>query len=88
MRILSAIAHWSPVFGDVKFLPQIVFPFLKVIPNDDLFVFELIVSLIVQWMQVWFEAHPGEPLAICMAVEQIVGAEDPRLVQHLRSVGF
>ena len=65
-----------------------MFPFLKVIPNDDLVVFELIVSLIVQWMQVWFEAYPAEPLSVCMAVEQIVQLEDLRLVQHLRDSGF
>ena len=47
VRIMSALGHWSPVFLDVSYLPQIVFPFLKVIPNDDLFVFELIVSIIV-----------------------------------------
>ena len=50
VRILSALGHWSPVMLDVTFLPQIVFTFLKVIPNDDLLVFELIMSLIVQWM--------------------------------------
>jgi hypothetical protein len=47
VRILSAIGHWSPIFIEVEYLPQIVFPFLKIIPNDDLFVFELLMSLIV-----------------------------------------
>ena len=88
VRILSALGHWSPVFCDISFLPAIVLPFLKVIPNDDLFVFELIMSLIIQWMQVWFESHPAEPLSICLAVEQILSAEDPRLVQHMRDMGF
>ena len=39
-------------------------------------------------MQVWFESYPAEPLSICTAIEQIVAAEDPRLVQHLRSLSF
>ena len=47
VRLLSALGHWSPIFIDVAFLPQIVFPFIKVIPNDDLFVFELVMSLIL-----------------------------------------
>jgi hypothetical protein len=64
VRILSAIGHWSPIFIEVEYLPQIVFPFLKIIPNDDLFVFELIMSLIVQWMQVWFETYPAEPVPL------------------------
>ena len=45
-------------------------------------------SLIVQWMQVWFESYPAEPLAICVAIEQIVAADEPRLVQHLRGLSF
>ena len=27
---LSAIAHWSPVFGEVEFLPELAFPFVKI----------------------------------------------------------
>ena len=79
VRILSALGYWSPVFCDVTFLPQIVYHFIKAIPNDDLVVFETVMSLLVQWMQVWFEAHPAEPLSVCLAVEQILAAEDPRL---------
>ena len=56
------------------------------IPNDDLFVFELIMSLIVQWMQVWFEAYPAEPHSICLAVEEILCAEEPKLAQQLRDI--
>jgi len=41
------LGFWSPIFLDVDFLPAVVFPFIKVIPNDDLFVFELIMALIV-----------------------------------------
>lgn len=88
VRILSALGYWSPVFSDVTFLPAIVHHFLKQVPSDDLAVFELVMSLIVQWMQVWFEAHPAEPLSICLAIEQIVSSEDPRLVQNLREMSF
>jgi hypothetical protein len=28
-RCLSALAHWSPVFGELAFLPEFVFPFVK-----------------------------------------------------------
>ena len=45
-------------------------------------------SLIVQWMQVWFEAYPAEPLAICDAIESIVNLEDPRVTQHMRNMNF
>jgi len=84
VRILSALAHWSPIFLQVEYLPQIVFPFLKVIPNDDLYVFELIMALIVQWMQVWFEQYPAEPVSVLEAVETVIEQEDPALLSYLR----
>ena len=51
VRTLSALGNWCPVFAadNVEFLPQMVFPFIKVIPNDDLLVFELVMALIVQY---------------------------------------
>lgn len=51
VRMLSALGHWCPVFqaDNVDFLPQMVFPFIKCIPNDDLFTFELIVAIITQF---------------------------------------
>jgi hypothetical protein len=61
VRTLSALGFWSPIFLDIEFLPQIVFPFIKLIPNDDLLVFELIMAIIVQYMQTWFENYPGDP---------------------------
>ena len=29
-RCLSCLAHWSPVFGELAFLPELAFPFVKV----------------------------------------------------------
>lgn len=47
MRILSVLAYWSPIFAEVDFMPTIVIAFLKIIPNDDLLVVELVMALIV-----------------------------------------
>jgi hypothetical protein len=47
VRTMSALSYWSPIFLEVDYMPSIVFPFIKIIPNDDLLVFELILSLIV-----------------------------------------
>ena len=88
VRIMSALGHWSPIFLDVDFMPSIVFPFIKLIPNDDLFVFEIIMSLICQWMQVWFEHYPSEPLAVLQPLQSLLATEDPRLAQHLSDLGW
>lgn len=46
-----------------------VFPFIKVIPNDDLLVFELILALIVHYQQTWYEGYPAEPLVVMTAMD-------------------
>lgn len=69
VRTLSAIGYWSPIFLDVEYMPSLVFPFIKVIPNDDLLVFEIIMSLVVQYMQNWFEAFPSDPINPLMALD-------------------
>jgi hypothetical protein len=74
---LSALGHWSPIFLDVDYLPSIVFPFIKIIPNDDLLVFEIIMALIVQYMQTWFECHPSEPVSVLTAINQVLENENP-----------
>lgn len=87
---MSALGNWCPVFAadNVEFLPQMVFPFIKVIPNDDLLVFELVVALITQYQQTWYEGYPGEPTVVMSAIEQIIELEDPKLLAHLRSNAF
>jgi hypothetical protein len=47
VRTLSALGYWCPILLDVEYLPSIVFPLIKTIPNDDLLVFELMVALVV-----------------------------------------
>lgn len=65
-----------------------VFPFIKCIQNDDLLVFELILSVIVQFQQTWYEGYPAEPLVPLQAIEAIIQSEDPKLMQHLRAQAF
>ena len=64
------------------------YPFIKIIPNDDLLVFELVLALIMQYQQAWYEGYPAEPLVVLNAVEQIIEKEDPKLLSHLRQNSF
>ena len=33
-RLLSALAHWAPVLGEVAFLPALAFPFVRLFKAD------------------------------------------------------
>ena len=43
VRILSALSYWCPFFKQVTYLPELVFPFVQLIKNDDLVLFEVLV---------------------------------------------
>lgn len=86
-RVLSSLAYWSPIFGEAEYLPEIVFPFVKVCTGDDLTCFELITTFFLNWMQDWLVNYPNPPVAFLNAIEDIIKTQDPRLVQHLRRLG-
>lgn len=45
-RVLSALAHWAAIFGEVDYLPLIAFPFVKLFPNNPLLCFEVVATVI------------------------------------------
>lgn len=45
-RILSALAHWSAVFGETEYLPLLVFPFVKLFQNNQLICFEVVATVL------------------------------------------
>jgi hypothetical protein len=65
-----------------------IFPFIKVIPNDDLLVFEIILALITHYQQTWYEGYPAEPIVVLNAIERVLEVEDPKLLSHLRGQAF
>ncbi|KAK3790424.1 hypothetical protein RRG08_015894 [Elysia crispata] len=82
-RILSALAHWSPIFGEIQYLPSFAFPFVKLFQNNHLVCFELIASILVNWGQHWFEYFPNPPINVLGMVENMLAHHDPQLLQHL-----
>lgn len=46
LRVLSALAHWAAVFGEVDYLPLVAFPFVKLFQNNPLLCFEMLATVI------------------------------------------
>ncbi|KAH3775121.1 hypothetical protein DPMN_176518, partial [Dreissena polymorpha] len=81
-RILSALANWSPIFGETQYLPVLAFPFVKVFQNNHLVAFEIIASILVNYAQHWFEYFPNPPINILGIIENVIGHHDRYLLQH------
>lgn len=49
VRVCSALAYWCPLLAEVSYLPELVYPFVQFIKNDDLVLFEVLICFIMQY---------------------------------------
>ncbi|XP_071327062.1 TBC1 domain family member 31 [Trachinotus anak] len=87
-RVLSALAHWAAIFGEVEYLPLVAFPFVKLFQNNPMLCFEVVATVIVNWCQHWFEFFPNPPLNILSLAENVLAHHDKELLQHLVDCGI
>ncbi|XP_068612150.1 TBC1 domain family member 31 [Brachionichthys hirsutus] len=87
-RVLSALAHWASLFGEVEYLPLVAFPFVKLFQNNPMLCFEVVATIIVNWCQHWFEYFPNPPLNVLSMVENVLAHHDGELLQHLVDCGI
>ncbi|XP_029958071.1 TBC1 domain family member 31 [Salarias fasciatus] len=86
-RVLSALAHWAAIFGEVEYLPLLAFPFVKLFQNNPMLCFEVVATVVVNWCQHWFEYFPNPPLNILSMAENVLAHHDKELLQHLVDCG-
>ncbi|KAM6457750.1 TBC1 domain family member 31 isoform 1-T1 [Liasis olivaceus] len=82
-RTLSALTHWSAIFGEMHYIPLLAFPFVKLFQNNQLICFEVVATIIINWCQHWFEFFPNPPINVLSMVENILAHHDKELLQHL-----
>ncbi|XP_067137417.1 TBC1 domain family member 31 isoform X1 [Centruroides vittatus] len=86
-RLLSALLHWCPFFGDSTYIPLMIFPFVKIFHSNLLNCFEVILSVLCNWYQNWFLYFPLLPVSILSAIENLLAHHDKQLLQHFANVG-
>lgn len=86
-RILSALAHWSPIFGETQYLPVLAFPFVKLFQNNHLVCFEILTTFMVNWGAHWFEYFPNPPINILAMIENVLAYHDKYLLEHFVKYG-
>nr|XP_046256314.1 TBC1 domain family member 31 [Scatophagus argus]XP_046256315.1 TBC1 domain family member 31 [Scatophagus argus] len=87
-RVLSALAHWAAIFGELEYLPLVAFPFVKLFQNNPMLCFEVVATVMVNWCQHWFEYFPNPPLNILSMAENVLAHHDRELLQHLMDCGI
>lgn len=88
-KITSCLVHWSRVLGATfksheEFLPTFIFPFVKIMPDNSLLVFELLATILLNQCQLWFEFSPMDPINYLGLIENILGYFEPSLIEFYR----
>ncbi|KAK1935017.1 TBC1 domain family member 31 [Phytophthora citrophthora] len=81
-RILSAVVYWCPAFGEVTYLPAVVYPFVKIFRENDLAAFEASVSVLLHWCGDFLISLPYPPVFAMSAMENELAGRDPQLYDH------
>ena len=85
-KVCSLLAFYSPHIGNLYFLPELVFPFVKSFPNEEHFLFELLIAFFHSIANFWFEFYPGSPLYHIKLSEKIIEHEDSILCEHIEKI--
>lgn len=83
-KTISCLAFWSKIFGEINYISEFIFPFLKLYQNDLLLTFELIATVLLNQCQLWFEFYPLEPINYLGMVENILSHFDPPLLNFYK----
>ncbi|XP_017769596.1 PREDICTED: TBC1 domain family member 31 [Nicrophorus vespilloides] len=84
-RTLSDLVSWCPFFSEVTYLPTFVFPFTRFLQSEPIICFEVVMTIIVNFCQYWFEYHPLPPVNVLGMIENILMEHDSELVCHLHA---
>ena len=85
-KVCSLLAFYSPLIGNIYFLPELVFPFVKSFPNEEHFLFELLIGFFHSIGNYWFEFYPGPPLYHIKLSEKIIEHEEPLIYDQIEKI--
>ena len=81
--VCSRITYWSPVYGEVDYLPQLVFPFVVLFGSDEMSTLEAVMTVLMWWGHSWQATFPNPPVHLTDAFDALLEHHDDRLHSHL-----
>jgi hypothetical protein len=84
----SQLGHWSAIFGEIDYLPQLVFPFVLVFEEDELSALETVMTFMMWWGFAWHSSYPNPPMHVTDTADSLLQMHEPNLHHHLRSIGI
>ncbi|DAZ96216.1 TPA: hypothetical protein N0F65_012578 [Lagenidium giganteum] len=86
-RVLSALAHWCPAFGEIEYLPAAVYPFVKLFQENDIAAFESSMTVMLHWCGDFLYTLPYPPVFLLSTLERELEKRDSQLHDYLVKLG-
>ncbi|XP_030388600.1 TBC1 domain family member 31 [Scaptodrosophila lebanonensis] len=86
VKVWSCLAQWCKVFAYADFMPNLIFPFVKQLPKNGLVAFELLVTLLLNHFELWFEFHPMPPANYLAMCENLLQRQDEQLCKFYKAL--
>ncbi|ORX96516.1 RabGAP/TBC, partial [Neocallimastix californiae] len=80
--IISMLYYWSPIFENIDYLPNMIFPFAKIYENDPFSCFEVLLTVLTNYCQKWWEFYPNPPVNCLNIIESLLYFHDKDLYDH------
>lgn len=71
----------------MRYLPALVFPFVKIFGKDKVICFEVVLTVVLNWCKRWFDYFPNAPLSIIASISDALQSSDVELFAHLTRIG-
>jgi len=83
---LSCLAFYNEAFTKIDFLPDMIFPFVKVFGEDEIICFEIMLTFFAHWGQHFFQNNTKPSEFLFTTFEKILEYHEPYLFEHLRNL--
>lgn len=83
-KLMSMLAHYNEIFGHLDVLPILIFPFVKLLGQNEIICFETILSYLFHWGQFFFDYLPHPPLKFLREITKVIESVDYELATHLK----
>ena len=87
-KCLHIIHKLQPPFKDLDFLPALVFPFVKNLGFDKVFIQEVVLAVFSNWAYSFWEYIPHAPMEHLSLLGTLIEYFDPKLSFHFKSHGL
>lgn len=87
-KILSNLGYHCTLFPEIDFFPAMIFPFVKILEDNQILCFEVILSFLMNWGRDFFMDFPNPPIGYLEKIEDLLKFHDFELYVHFTEVNL